>query len=526
VAGQRASGRRPTARPQGAQSNTEKAEQETDIPASQRRSQTAQTAHATNGPTNQASASALPRTTRLIPQVRITEDPRPAAQPRATAAPRNFGPPRLQPISGEAITLPPQATGVLKSASAPPEAPSAPTKVTKASGETRAVKTPRMTGAPAGSSATGVRKTMPPPKIVPETVVLPALDETSDNHDDHGDNEDGQARRRRRTTARPVRPEDTALVARQTLILNALEVVSEDARIATSEVPAVRPSHEMDVVDADIEPRTPVTVVPAGALAPTPEWMEPRYREPRSIIAGVATCLITIALVLGALQAASPLSVAQSGIAPFGLLGVQNASDSAFGDPSGPWDTQAGVYLGLGGGAGPGVKAPGSAGLPVGKGGGGSTPNTTPTTKPVISPPPLRPWPPSWAYVAVPGYHAFRVSRPSNNYYWWAFGQCTWWAQYKRQDENLRRMGNARYWAAGAAARGYRVGRTPVRGATVVFQPGVEGAGGAGHVAHVEKVYPGGWFLVSEMNFYWNGGGWGRVDYRFAYVRSGVSFIY
>ena len=65
-----------------------------------------------------------------------------------------------------------------------------------------------------------------------------------------------------------------------------------------------------------------------------------------------------------------------------------------------------------------------------------------------------------------------------------------------------------------------------MKGATVVFQPGVEGAGGAGHVAHVEAVYPGGWFLISEMNFYWNGGGWGRVDYRFAYARSGVSFIY
>jgi len=39
-------------------------------------------------------------------------------------------------------------------------------------------------------------------------------------------------------------------------------------------------------------------------------------------------------------------------------------------------------------------------------------------------------------------------------------------------------------------------------------------------------VYPGGWFLVSEMNFFWNGGGWGRVDYRFAHAGSGVSFIY
>jgi hypothetical protein len=44
-------------------------------------------------------------------------------------------------------------------------------------------------------------------------------------------------------------------------------------------------------------------------------------------------------------------------------------------------------------------------------------------------------------------------------------------------------------------------------------------------VAHVEAVYPGGWFLVSEMNFYANGGGWRRVDYRFAHAGAGVWFI-
>ena len=185
--------------------------------------------------------------------------------------------------------------------------------------------------------------------------------------------------------------------------------------------------------------------------------------------------------------------------------------------------------LGLGGGAGPGVKAPGSAGLPAGKtsgSGGAPSGSSSPSSNSGISPAPVHPWPPKWAYIYVPGHPSFKVNRPANGFYWWAFGQCTWWAQYKRQDENLRRMGNARYWAAGAASRGYRVGHTPRAGATVVFQPGVEGAGGAGHVAHVEKVYPGGWFLVSEMNYYWNGGGWGRVSYRFAYVRSGVSFIY
>ncbi len=127
--------------------------------------------------------------------------------------------------------------------------------------------------------------------------------------------------------------------------------------------------------------------------------------------------------------------------------------------------------------------------------------------------------------MAVPGHPAFAASGP-NGYYVVAWGQCTWWAQYERRDENLQSIGNAQYWAAGAAARGYRVGSVPAAGSTVVFQPGVQGAGGAGHVAHVVAVYPNGWFLVSEMNFYWNGGGWARVDYRYAHAGAGVAFIY
>jgi surface antigen len=118
------------------------------------------------------------------------------------------------------------------------------------------------------------------------------------------------------------------------------------------------------------------------------------------------------------------------------------------------------------------------------------------------------------------------MQEPASGYYWWAFGQCTWWAQYERQDENLRHMGNAQYWGNGAAGRGYTVSSVPKPNATVVFQPGVQGAGGAGHVAHVIAVYPDGWFLVSEMNFYWNGGGYARVDYRYAHSGWGVQFIY
>ena len=467
-----------------------------------------------------ATPSSGPRATNLIPRVLLDDEQpvnRQTGRPRNTAAPRLTNIPRRVADTDE-TTTPRQTAGRLKAASSAPPLPNAPAETAK------------KTGAPR------IHKTLPP-----DTLVLPALPESAEGANESNPGASGgHIRGRRRSTARPVRPEDTAVVARQTLILSALEIVREDAEVVTAEVtaevttqvPAIREPGEMVIVDADpLAPHPPVTLVPAGELAPTPLWLQPRRQQPRSLVAGFVTCLITLGLILGVLGAVSPLGnvMAQGGISPFGLLAAQNASNTATDAPAGPWATQSGAYLGLGGGAGPGVKAPGSAGLPSGKSSGDSGPKTNsapPQSNNGISPPPVRPWPPRWAYMYVPGHPAFGVSRPANGYYWWAFGQCTWWAQYKRQDENLRHMGNARYWAGSAAARGYRVGRTPVKGATVVFQPGVEGAGGAGHVAHVEAVYPGGWFLVSEMNFFWNGGGWGRVDYRFAYARSGVSFIY
>jgi surface antigen len=87
-------------------------------------------------------------------------------------------------------------------------------------------------------------------------------------------------------------------------------------------------------------------------------------------------------------------------------------------------------------------------------------------------------------------------------------------------------LGNAKYWPAHARALGYPTGSVPQVGATAVFQPRVQGASAIGHVGHVEEVYDNGWFMISEMNFYWNGGGWGKVDYRYVQMGSGVSFVY
>jgi surface antigen len=107
------------------------------------------------------------------------------------------------------------------------------------------------------------------------------------------------------------------------------------------------------------------------------------------------------------------------------------------------------------------------------------------------------------------------------------YGQCTWWAAQSKLYENLQGLGNAGMWAYNARRHRLPVGYTPRVGATVVFAPRVQGAGGAGHVGHVVAV-SGRRFELSEMNYYggWPHGGWGRVDYRWAYAGGGVTFIY
>lgn len=81
-------------------------------------------------------------------------------------------------------------------------------------------------------------------------------------------------------------------------------------------------------------------------------------------------------------------------------------------------------------------------------------------------------------------------------------GQCVNWASYMRPDLGALRLGNARDWARGAAARGYSVNRTPSAGA--IFQTS---SGWYGHVGYVEAVNADGSITVTEMNY-------GYVPYR------------
>lgn len=125
-----------------------------------------------------------------------------------------------------------------------------------------------------------------------------------------------------------------------------------------------------------------------------------------------------------------------------------------------------------------------------------------------------------WAWTGHASY-----PEPGGNFQGYSWGWCTSGAALLAHDY-VGGLGYAANWTRNAAARGMATGYTPRAGATVVFQPGVQGASSGGHVGHVVAVYSNGWFLVAETAFWWNGGGYGRISYRYAHAGYGVSFIY
>lgn len=109
-----------------------------------------------------------------------------------------------------------------------------------------------------------------------------------------------------------------------------------------------------------------------------------------------------------------------------------------------------------------------------------------------------------------------------------AYGQCTYWAAMRFHAVTgvwVPWYGNAWEWASGALQYGYHVSSKPSVGAIIVLQPGVQGAGGVGHVAYVESINADGSVYTSNYNWYNNGGGFARLSYWTFYPGSGVSFI-
>jgi hypothetical protein len=109
-----------------------------------------------------------------------------------------------------------------------------------------------------------------------------------------------------------------------------------------------------------------------------------------------------------------------------------------------------------------------------------------------------------WSYGINPANYVFRPG----------FGWCNWWPEVMfPRNPNILNSSDR--------------GSVPRVGAAILYDGGVQGAGGAGHYGYVIAIYPGSyWVLSSEMNFYWRGGGWQRVIYRYIHVGPGVHFIY
>lgn len=93
----------------------------------------------------------------------------------------------------------------------------------------------------------------------------------------------------------------------------------------------------------------------------------------------------------------------------------------------------------------------------------------------------------------------------------WDYGWCSWWPRAIKHNNN---------------ALSGTFHSSPIVGSVIHFAPGDQGAGSDGHWGYVESIGPNGWILISEMNMYWRGGGWQRVDYRYVRVDGGTSFIY
>ena len=103
-------------------------------------------------------------------------------------------------------------------------------------------------------------------------------------------------------------------------------------------------------------------------------------------------------------------------------------------------------------------------------------------------------------------------------------GQCTYWVyQEVGFIQPYGNLGNAKDWPATARTKGLPEGTTPQVEVPVCFQPGVDGAGGYGHVAKVVSLDGNGGWTQSEMDF----PNAGVVTTRhIGSVAPGVSFIY
>ncbi len=198
-------------------------------------------------------------------------------------------------------------------------------------------------------------------------------------------------------------PVSRALVAPQRLTRKQAALVTQQSR----KLPGLTETRTTKAVTVYSDEGNATTVLPAArrphAHAGLPAFAPARKGRKLGVPAGVLVAIAILAVIAGALYTISPLSPIHnhsSDFAPAAALMALNSNDTQSG---GPWDTSAGAAqaLGLGGGAGPGVTAPGSAGLPVASGGDSGNFTASPGAV-FISAAPVTPWPPSDPFMAFP----------------------------------------------------------------------------------------------------------------------------
>ena len=105
---------------------------------------------------------------------------------------------------------------------------------------------------------------------------------------------------------------------------------------------------------------------------------------------------------------------------------------------------------------------------------------------------------------------------------------CTWWADQRYYQLHgifvpWHTQANAWQWTARAYQYGWHVSSSPIVGAIINLQPGVQGAGYLGHVAVVEKILSNGHVIASNTS--WGAYPYSVTDVEFA-PGPGVTFLW
>jgi surface antigen len=108
------------------------------------------------------------------------------------------------------------------------------------------------------------------------------------------------------------------------------------------------------------------------------------------------------------------------------------------------------------------------------------------------------------------------------------YPSCTWWADQRYYQLHgifvpWHTQANAWQWTDRAYQYGWHVSSSPVPGAIINLQPGVQGAGYLGHVAVVEKILSNGHVIASNTS--WGAYPTSVTDVEFA-PGPGVTFLW